>query len=173
MRGAGGEAAGAAVQVRRRVQFSETDAAGIVHFSNFFRFFEDAEHALWREAGLSIHETDSPIGWPRVSASCEYHRALKFEQEFEVSVAIAELSRRTIRYEGTITRDGERVASATWKIACVSKLPDGSMKSTEIPTAVAERLGPFVSPASITQPPTSNRQPPASANAAAGKPISE
>ena len=67
----------------RRVQFSETDAAGIVHFSYFFRYFEDAEHALWREAGLSIHPEQSPIGWPRVSASCEFHRALKFEQEFD------------------------------------------------------------------------------------------
>jgi acyl-CoA thioesterase FadM len=51
------------------VQFSETDAAGIVHFSNFFRYFEDAEHALWREAGGSILDRDSAIGWPRVAAS--------------------------------------------------------------------------------------------------------
>ena len=41
-------------RLRRRVQFYETDAAGIVHFSWFFRYMEEAEHALWREAGLSI-----------------------------------------------------------------------------------------------------------------------
>src|SRR5262245_41741202 len=104
------------MELRRRVQFSETDAAGIVHFSCFFRYFEDTEHALWREAGLSIHPEDSPIGWPRVSASCEFHRPLKFEQEFEVTVRIAELGRRTIRYEGTITRDRERIATGTWTI---------------------------------------------------------
>ena len=129
--------------VRRRVAFSETDAAGIVHFSNYFRYFEDAEHALWREAGLTIHAAGAAIGWPRVSASCDYHRPLTFEQEFEVRVTIAELSSRTIRYEGTITRDGERVATATWKIACVNKQPDGRMKSTDIPATVAERLKPF------------------------------
>src|SRR5689334_6065032 len=38
----------------RRVQFSETDMAGIVHFSAYFRFMEEAEHALWRAAGVSI-----------------------------------------------------------------------------------------------------------------------
>jgi YbgC/YbaW family acyl-CoA thioester hydrolase len=141
--------------VRRRVQFSETDAAGIVHFSNFFRYFEDAEHALWREAGLSIHPGQSQIGWPRVSASCEYHRPLRFEQEFEIAVAIADITKRTIRYEGTITAAGERVATATWKIACVDKLPDGSMKSTDIPATVADRLKPFERPTSNTQPPTS------------------
>ena len=52
---------------RRRVQFYETDAAGIVHFSWYFRYMEEAEHALWREAGLSIHARDSEIGWPRVA----------------------------------------------------------------------------------------------------------
>ena len=130
------------VQLQRRVQFSETDAAGIVHFAIFFRYFEDAEHALWREAGLSIHQKESPIGWPRVAASCEYHRPLKFEQVFEVTVRIGEITRRTIAYIGEITSNGERIATGTWRIACVNKLPDGSMKSAEIPADVATRLKP-------------------------------
>jgi YbgC/YbaW family acyl-CoA thioester hydrolase len=128
------------LRVRRRVQFSETDAAGIVHFSCFFRYFEDAEHALWREAGLSIHPEHSPIGWPRVTASCEFHRALKFEQEFDVTVRIRELTTRAITYAGEITRDGEKIATGSWKIACVAKQPDGSMKSTDIPEDIARRL---------------------------------
>ena len=82
--------------VTRRVAFAETDVAGLVHFSNFFRYFEDAEHALWRKAELSIHPENSPIGWPRVSAACEFHRPLRFEQEFEIGVRIAEITRRTI-----------------------------------------------------------------------------
>jgi len=131
------------IRLSRRVQFSETDAAGIVHFSNFFRYFEDAEHALWRDAGLSIHPGDSPIGWPRVSAACEYHRPLRFEQEFEVRVRISEMTQRAITYSGDITSNGERIATGSWKIACVSKLPDGRMKSAEIPADVAERLRPY------------------------------
>lgn len=131
------------VRLQRRVQFSETDTAAIVHFSNFFRYFEDAEHALWREAGLSIHPDNSALGWPRVAASCQYHRPLRFEQEFEVSVRIDEMTKRTIAYVGEITRNGEKIATGTWKIACVHKLADGSMKSAEIPAAVAERLKPF------------------------------
>jgi len=134
----------AAFSLKRRVLFSETDVAGIVHFSNFFRYFEDAEHALWREAGLCIHPERSDIGWPRVSASCDYHRPLKFEQEFDIAVRIAEIAKRTITYNGTITRQDEKVATATWRIACVSKLPDGTMRSTEIPSDVADRLKPFV-----------------------------
>ena len=132
-----------AMRLTRRVQFSETDAAGIVHFANFFRYFEDAEHALWRAAGLSIHPVESPVGWPRVAASCEYHRPLRFEQEFDITVRISDVTSRTIAYAGEITSNGERIATGAWKIACVSKLADGRMKSAEIPADVAERLKPY------------------------------
>ena len=143
-------------KVRRRVLFSETDTAGIVHFSNFFRYFEDAEHELWRQAGLSIHPGNSPIGWPRVAAACEFHRPLRFEQEFDVVVRIAEMTKRTIAYAGEISRNGERVCTATWKIACVNRLPDGTMKSADIPTAVADCLKPFVDRTSDVGPRTSD-----------------
>lgn len=142
-------------RLKRRVQFSETDVAGIVHFSNFFRYFEDAEHALWREAGLSIHPGASPIGWPRVAASCEFHRPLKFEQEFEISVRISEMTRRTISYAGEITSNGERIATGSWKIACVNKLADGTMKSADIPEDVANRLKSVDIPSPKPQAPTS------------------
>jgi acyl-CoA thioester hydrolase len=142
-------------RVKRRVQFSETDAARIVHFSNFFRYFEDAEHALWREAGLSIHPETSPIGWPRVAASCQYHRPLRFEQEFEIVVRISELTRRTITYAGEIRRGDEVVATGSWKIACVNKFADGTMKSAEIPEDIAMRLESSVNPSSGLRPPTS------------------
>ena len=128
--------------IRRRVQFYETDAAGIVHFSWFFRYMEEAEHAMWREAGLSIHPEASAIGWPRVGASCEFHRALKFEQEFDVTIRVSEVTRRTISYACEMTQDERRIATGTLKIACVAKLPDGSMRSADIPEEVAARFTP-------------------------------
>ena len=142
------------------MQFSETDVAGIVHFSNFFRYFEDAEHELWRQAGLSIHPEKSPIGWPRVAASCEYHRPLKFEQPFDVDVRISEITRRTISYAGEITSNGERIATGSWKIACVNKLADGTMRSADIPEDVANRLKPFELPTPPPQAPSPNLQAP-------------
>jgi YbgC/YbaW family acyl-CoA thioester hydrolase len=144
------------VRTKRRVAFSETDAAGIVHFTYFFRYFEDAEHALWREAGLSIHPDDSPIGWPRVSASCDFLRPLKFEQEFDVVVRITEVTRGTITYSGEITKDGERIATGTWRIACVTKLADGTIKSTDIPATVADRLKPSEHRTSVIGRPSSD-----------------
>src|SRR6185503_13937724 len=75
-------------RLKRRVHFYETDAAGIVHFSTYFRYMEEAEHALWRDAGLTIAQRSSDIGWPRVNVSFEYFRPLVFEQEFEAHIRI-------------------------------------------------------------------------------------
>ena len=136
------------------MQFYETDVAGIVHFSWFFRYMEEAEHALWRSVGLSIHPEQSDIGWPRVAAACEFHRPLKFEQEVDVTIRVTELTKRTITYGCEIRQDGQRVATGTLKIACVSKVPGAPMKSVEIPEVIASRFKPFA--------PTSNLQAPAS-----------
>jgi acyl-CoA thioester hydrolase len=141
--------------IKRRVQFYETDAAGIVHFSWFFRYMEEAEHALWRENGLSIHPEQSDIGWPRVGAACEFHRALKFEQEFDVTIRVTEITKRTMSYVCEITQDGQKIATGTLRIACVSKLPDGSMKSLEIPQDIAMRFKPSDSHSSHLEPRTS------------------
>src|SRR5262245_66265766 len=94
----------------RRVQFYETDAAGIVQFSCFFRYMEEAEHALWRAAGLSIAPPGAKIGFPRVAASFEFQRPLRFEQEFDVWIRIAAIGEKSINYTCVMTRDGNQVA---------------------------------------------------------------
>src|SRR6188474_2127083 len=72
----------------RRVQFADTDQAGVVHFSWFARYMEEAEHALWREAGLSIAPRGQEAGFPRVAFSVEFKAPLHFEDEFVVHVRI-------------------------------------------------------------------------------------
>jgi acyl-CoA thioester hydrolase len=121
------------------VQFYETDVAGIVHFSWFFRYMEEAEHALWREAGLSIHPPGGTIGWPRIAASCQFHRALKFEDEFDVAIRITEMTSRTITYACAITQNGYPIATGALKIACVEKSA-GTMRSIAIPQEIADRF---------------------------------
>jgi acyl-CoA thioester hydrolase len=122
-------------RLKRRVQFYETDMAGIVHFSWFFRYLEEAEHAMWRDAGVSI-AGGGGIGWPRVEASFEFHRPLRFEDEFEVHVRIIGKDTRTIRYEGIISKNGERVATGRMAIKCVSKKPGEPMRSVDIPPEI-------------------------------------
>ncbi len=86
---------------RHTVQFSETDMAGIVHFSNYFKWMESAEHALLKHLGLQlfIQQEEAFYGWPRVRASCAYHAPLRFEDNLEVTVYIQDLLPRAVRYK--------------------------------------------------------------------------
>jgi acyl-CoA thioester hydrolase len=128
------------LSLKRRVQFYETDAAGIVHFSCYFRYMEEAEHELWRSAGLSVAPVHAEIGWPRVSATFDYQRPLRFEDVFDVRVRIDALSKRTIRYACEITKDGEAIGAGSLTVVCVRKQADGAMKSVEIPSDIVSRL---------------------------------
>jgi acyl-CoA thioester hydrolase len=127
-------------QLTRRVLFHETDMAGVVHFTNFFRYMEEAEHAMWREAGLSIAARGSGIGWPRVAASCEFRQPLFFEDEVQVLLRIAAMTNRTMRYACVLARGGVRVAAGSMTVACVVHAPDGAMTATQIPPEVTARF---------------------------------
>jgi len=126
--------------LRRRVQFYETDAAGIVHFSCFYRYMEEAEHALWREAGLSIAPPGAEIGFPRVAASFDFHRPLQFDDEFEVHIRIEEITAKTIRYSTAITMNDTHIATGRLTVACVRKRQGEPLKATEIPSTISERF---------------------------------
>ena len=127
-------------RLRRRVQFYETDTAGIVHFSWFYRYMEEAEHAMWRAAGLSIVPRDAAIGFPRVAASFDFYKPLRFEDEFEVDLAITEIGEKSIHYRAEVLKGDETVASGRLSIACVSKRPGEPMTATPIPARIAGRF---------------------------------
>jgi acyl-CoA thioester hydrolase len=123
----------------RRVQFSETDLAGIAHFSAYFRFMEEAEHALWRAAGLSIGAAEITGGWPRVAAAFDYKSPLRFEDEFDVAVRIDEMTRRSIRYGFTITSGDTLVGTGTMTAVCTKK-ENGQLRAVDLPADVIARL---------------------------------
>ena len=129
-------------RMTRRVQFHETDAAGLVHFSCFFRYMEEAEHALWRAAGLSIHPPGTQVGFPRRTTSFEFYRALRFEDEFEIRIRVAAMDANTMSYRCDVSRGDERIASGDLTITCVSKRPNEAMKTMPIPADIAARFRP-------------------------------
>src|SRR5205085_9030792 len=84
----------------RRVEFSETDMAGIMHYSNFFRFMETAEHGFYRSLGFSVvlaHHSP-PLGFPRVHAACDFRRPLRFEDQVEVQLLVQEKKAKEMTY---------------------------------------------------------------------------
>jgi acyl-CoA thioester hydrolase len=71
---------------RRVVEFHETDAAGLAHFTSIFRWMEAAEHAFLRERGVPI--TEKNTGWPRAEVCAHFHAPLRFGDEVETRVFV-------------------------------------------------------------------------------------
>lgn len=135
----------------RRVEFSETDMAGIVHFSNFFRYMETVEHAFWRSLGTSVVMTqfNPPLGLPRVHAACDYRRPLRFEDTMEMHLRVVEKRARSLAFEIRFFRvepgPWEEVAVGKLIVACVQKNPDGTLQAVPWPETLASQIE--VSPA--------------------------
>lgn len=135
---------------RRRVEFAETDAAGIMHFSHFFRYMESAEHAFYRSLGFSVHDFrpgpgGPSIGWPRVHAEADFRLPLEFEEVVEIELLVEEVRTRSIRYRFRFWKkpDGARELAATGAFAVVCVRLDGEkgkMAAMEIPESIRSRL---------------------------------
>lgn len=121
---------------QRRVEFSHTDMAGIMHFSNYYFYMEEAEHEFFRSLGLSIMKKQSDdvvIGWPRVSANCTFEAPARFEDVLDVHVNVERkgVKSLTIRYE--FFRGETRVAHGRMKTACCLCRHDAPLESIPIP----------------------------------------
>lgn len=127
-------------QYSRRVQFHETDLAGIAHFSWYFRYMEEAEHALWRALGMSIWPTGATVGYPRVSATCDFKAPLRFEDEFVVDIEVEAVGSRSIRYRCTLIRGEQVMAVGSMTAACAIQDEAGHVRSLAVPEAVRARL---------------------------------
>jgi acyl-CoA thioester hydrolase len=130
----------------RRVEFSDTDMAGIVHYANFFRFMETAEHAFYRSLGFSVilHQFDPPLGWPRVHAECDYMKPLRFEDLVEIHLLVAEKKSKVLRYLFRFRRLNadpvEEVARGSLTVVCVAHRPGGKMAAVAIPHLIADKI---------------------------------
>jgi YbgC/YbaW family acyl-CoA thioester hydrolase len=131
-------------KIIRRVEFSETDMAGIMHFSNFFRFMETAEHAFFRSLGHSVVLSRSGIKLclPRVHASCDYKAPLFFEDEVQVHLLVEKKSSRSLAYQFRFSRVQQSLEIARGKlvVACAEKQNDGSLKAVALPDVIAHKI---------------------------------
>jgi len=130
----------------RRVEFSETDMAGIVHYSNFFRYMETAEHGFFRSLGHSVvmDKFEQPLGWPRVHAECDYRMPLHFEDEVEVHLLVSEKKSKSLTYIFKFRKlNGPapvEVARGSLTVVCVTKQGDGKFSAANIPKAFADEI---------------------------------
>ena len=129
----------------QRVEFSDTDMAGIVHYANFFRYMDAAEHAFFRSLGFSIwtQGTEPPVGWPRVHAQCDFKHPLRFEDEVEVHLLVSEKKAKSLSYVFKFHKVGANpaveIARGLVTAVCVTE-QQGRMRAAMIPKVVADKI---------------------------------
>lgn len=125
----------------RRVQFAETDLAGVLHFANYYRFMEEIEHAFWRALNLSVicRDGEQEVSWPRVSTNCEYFAPARFEDELELVLVVGKVTEQSVTYDIEFHCGGKRLAKGSTTAACCT-MTDGRFQSVRIPESLRRVL---------------------------------
>lgn len=129
-------------RTKRRIEFSDTDMAGIVHFAQFFLFMESAEHEFLRSLGTSV-DTEwggNKIGWPRLSASCEYLKPVKFEDELEIRLTIGRKGTKSLTYHFVFMKDDVEIAHGQLTAVCCICNPGEKLRAIPIPDFIADQI---------------------------------
>ena len=126
----------------RRIEFADTDMAGIVHFSNFFRFMEFAEVEFLRSRGLNVKMEweGQHIGFPRVAAACDFIKPVTFGDVVDITVTIDRIGTKSVTYAFEFSKGGEAIAKGKVTSVCCRVLADSRLEGTEIPESYKQRL---------------------------------
>ena len=127
----------------RRVEWADTDTAGIIHFSRYFCFMEEVEHEFLRSLGLScIMECDGmQITWPRVSASCEFIKPVRFEDVMDVHLTVQRLGQKSVTFDFAFSHNGVDIARGRVVTACC-RLDGEKLTAIPMPDFIRSKLGP-------------------------------
>lgn len=145
-------------RAKRLVEFADTDAAGIMHFANYFRIMEAVEHAFIRSLGESVHEQDGRrmAGWPRIEVACRYFAPVRFQDTIEVRLLVERKTDKAITYRFIFRKaDGGAASEASpvtargtvTAIYATNDTPDGRLRASAMPEAFARLIE--VAPAEI------------------------
>jgi len=130
--------------IEERVRWGDVDAARIIFYGAYIRFFEFAETELFRSVGLSygVMFDELKIWLPRVHLECDFHSAARLDDLLEVHVFVGRFGNKSMRLNFEVRRKGEPelVATAHFVLAAVSQ---HSFQTVPIPDELRRRLDPF------------------------------
>jgi acyl-CoA thioester hydrolase len=126
-----------------RVAWADTDAAQVVHYSNYFKLFERAEEDFYRHLGFSFTDLRTKGLWfPRVEAFCQYKKPARFNDLLEIELAVEELREKSVKYGFRIVSNETNMLLATGHVVVVAADKQAG-KATQIPREIVEKLKPF------------------------------
>ena len=129
-------------KTQRRVEFCETDMAGIAHFSNFFRYMEEAEHEFLRSAGLNVvmYDDKGSYGFPKIDAACHFKNPAPYDVVIDIALKVDWEDGKSINYQCEMRHEEVLIATGSIQVACCRFPRDGSPFAIPIPDHVLDSL---------------------------------
>ena len=127
---------------QRRIEYSDTDMSGIVHFSRFFVYMETAEHEFLRARSTSVDRTIDGvrISWPRVSATCDYKSPARFGDVLDVRVRVVRRGVKSMTYGFEFRRGDTLLAEGKTTSVCCIMHQNRGPEPVEIPEWFAQAI---------------------------------
>jgi acyl-CoA thioester hydrolase len=136
--------------IEERVRWGDVDAAGIIFYGAYIRFFEFAETELFRSVGLpySVMFDELDVWLPRVHLECDFHHAARLDDLLEVSVYVSRVGNKSMRLNFEVRRKGEElpIAHAHFVFASVRR---DTFETVPIPDELKVRLEPYTKTADV------------------------
>ena len=130
--------------IEERVRWGDVDAAGIIFYGAYIRFFEFAETELFRAVGLpySVMFDELDVWLPRVHLECDFHHAARLDDLLEVSVYVGRFGNKSMHLNFEVRRKGEEllIAQAHFVLASVRR---DTFETVPIPAELRARLAPY------------------------------
>ena len=130
--------------IEERVRWGDVDAASIIFYGAYIRFFEFAETELFRAVGLpyGVLFEELDIWLPRVHLECDFRHAAQLDDLLEVSVYVGTFGNKSMRLNFEVRRKGNEtlIAEAHFVLAAVRR---DSFETVPIPQALKTKLAPY------------------------------
>ncbi len=138
-------------RTQRRVEFRDTDAAGIAHFSALIVYLEQAEHDFLRSIGTTVMipedaehlPVDERVRWPRVHVEADFQGPVRFEDMLDIDVRILRMGSKSVTYGFVMTCNGAPVCTGSTTAVCCLET-DGKLQGVSIPRSIREKFSHFL-----------------------------
>jgi acyl-CoA thioester hydrolase len=135
--------------IEEYVRWEDIDAAGIINYQAYLRFFALAEAELLRSAGLNYRYLFESIGiWlPRARVECDFYRPVKLDELLVVEAYFSRIGKTSVHLDFEVRRKDrpdELVATGRYVLVCVRQ---GDFTPIDVPAAIRDRIARFVEPA--------------------------
>jgi YbgC/YbaW family acyl-CoA thioester hydrolase len=130
--------------IEERVRWGDVDAARIIFYGAYIRFFEFAETELFRAIGLPYSRIfdELDVWLPRAHLECDFRRTAQLDDLLEVSVYVGRIGTKSLRLNFEVRRKGEEALYAEAHFVLVAVRRD-TFETVPIPEELRRLLEPY------------------------------